>query len=86
MLNAGDKSTQKRNIRRALKLAFELGDDLWTKAKAPLKLVTFDSARCFDDDEAIAEYMTALLETNDPDLPFFRPQQCRAGQGHGAGG
>lgn len=68
MLNAGDKSTQKRNIRRALKLAFELGDDLWTKAKAPLKLVTFDSARCFDDDEAIAEYMTALLETNDPDL------------------
>lgn len=28
MLNAGDKSTQKRNIRRALKLAFELGDDL----------------------------------------------------------
>lgn len=39
-----------------------------TKAKAPLKLVAFDSARCLDDDEAIAEYMTALLETNDPDL------------------
>lgn len=28
MLNAGDKSTQKRNIRNALKLASELGDDL----------------------------------------------------------
>jgi putative addiction module killer protein len=28
MLNAGDKSTQKRDIRRALKLATELGDDL----------------------------------------------------------
>ena len=28
MLNAGDKSTQKRDIRRALKLAAELGDDL----------------------------------------------------------
>ncbi len=28
MLNAGDKSTQKKNIRRALKLAAELGDDL----------------------------------------------------------
>ncbi len=28
MLNAGDKSTQKRDIRRALKLASELGDDL----------------------------------------------------------
>lgn len=27
MLNAGDKSTQKRDIRRALKLAAELGDD-----------------------------------------------------------
>ncbi|MBK7062472.1 MAG: type II toxin-antitoxin system RelE/ParE family toxin [Rubrivivax sp.] len=28
MLNAGDKSTQKRDIRRAVKLAAELGDDL----------------------------------------------------------
>lgn len=28
MLNAGDKSTQRRDIRRALKLATELGDDL----------------------------------------------------------
>ena len=28
MLNAGDKATQKRDIRRALKLASELGDDL----------------------------------------------------------
>ena len=27
MLNAGDKSTQKRDIRRALKLAVELGDE-----------------------------------------------------------
>ena len=28
ILNAGDKSSQKRDIRRALKLASELGDDL----------------------------------------------------------
>lgn len=28
MLTAGDKSSQKRDIRRALKLAAELGDDL----------------------------------------------------------
>jgi putative addiction module killer protein len=28
MLNAGDKSTQKRDIRHALKLASELGEDL----------------------------------------------------------
>lgn len=28
LLNGGDKSTQKRDIRRALKLASEIGDDL----------------------------------------------------------
>jgi putative addiction module killer protein len=28
MLNAGDKGTQRKDIRRALKLAAELGDDL----------------------------------------------------------
>ena len=28
LLNAGDKSTQKRDIRQALKLASQLGDDL----------------------------------------------------------
>ena len=39
-----------------------------TKTKAPLKLVAFDAARYLDDDDAIAEYMTAVLETNDPDL------------------
>jgi probable addiction module antidote protein len=39
-----------------------------TKAKAPLKLVAFDAAKYLDDDEAIAEYMTAVLEENDPDL------------------
>ncbi len=35
---------------------------------APIKLVAFDAARYLDDDDAIAEYMTAILETNDPDL------------------
>ena len=39
-----------------------------SNTKTPLKLVTFDAARYLDDDEAIAEYMTAILETNDPDL------------------
>lgn len=33
-----------------------------------VKLVPFDAARYLDDDEAIAEYMTAVLETDDPDL------------------
>ena len=36
--------------------------------EAPLKLVAFDAARYLNNDEAIAEYMTAVLETNDPDL------------------
>jgi len=39
-----------------------------TKAKAPLKLVAFDAAKYLNDDESIAEYMTAVLETNDADL------------------
>ena len=39
-----------------------------TKVKAPLKLVAFDAAKYLNDDEAIAEYMTAVLEVNDPDL------------------
>jgi probable addiction module antidote protein len=39
-----------------------------TKARAPLKLVAFDAAKNLNDDEAIAEYMTAVLETEDPDL------------------
>jgi probable addiction module antidote protein len=33
-----------------------------------MKLLEFDAARYLNDDEAIAEYMTAVLETNDPDL------------------
>ena len=39
-----------------------------TKALAPMKLIEFDAARYLNDDEAIAEYVTAVLETNDPDL------------------
>lgn len=39
-----------------------------TKAKTKVKLLPFDAARYLSDDEAIAEYMTAVLETDDPDL------------------
>ena len=39
-----------------------------TKAKSPMKLLAFDAARYLDDDEAIAEYMTAVLESNDYEL------------------
>ncbi|MCC6302287.1 MAG: putative addiction module antidote protein [Gammaproteobacteria bacterium] len=38
------------------------------KPKTKAKLVPFDAVRYLTDDEAIAEYMTAVLETDDPDL------------------
>ena len=38
------------------------------KSKATPKLVPFDAARYLDNDKAIAEYMTAVLETGDADL------------------
>lgn len=39
-----------------------------TAAKTPMKLIAFDAARYLHDDKAIAEYMTAILEADDPDL------------------
>ena len=39
-----------------------------TKAKAPLKLIPFDAAKYLKDDHAIAEYVAAVMEANDPDL------------------
>jgi probable addiction module antidote protein len=39
-----------------------------SKTNTPTKLLPFDAARYLTDDAAIAEYMTAILETDDPDL------------------
>ena len=39
-----------------------------TVAKAPPRLVAYDAAKYLGDDEAIAEYMAAVLETSDSDL------------------
>jgi probable addiction module antidote protein len=39
-----------------------------SKSKAKGKLLPFDAARYLTDDAAVAEYMTAVLETDDPDL------------------
>lgn len=39
-----------------------------SKSKAKPKLLPFDAARYLIDDAAIAEYMTAVFETDDPDL------------------
>jgi probable addiction module antidote protein len=36
--------------------------------KPKTKLLPFDAARYLNDEVAIAEYMTAVLETDDPDL------------------
>ncbi len=38
------------------------------KSSSSIKLVAFDAARYLDSDEAVAEYMSAMLEGNDPDL------------------
>lgn len=38
------------------------------KAKTSRKLLPFDAARYLTDEAAIAEYMTAMLEANEPDL------------------
>jgi probable addiction module antidote protein len=53
-----------------------------TEAKAPMKLVAFDAAKYLDDDDAIAEYMAAVLETNNSDLLLLALSDvARAGNG-----
>jgi probable addiction module antidote protein len=39
-----------------------------SKTKGRAKLLPFDAARYLTDDAAVAEYVTAVLETDDPDL------------------
>jgi probable addiction module antidote protein len=39
-----------------------------SKSDAAPKLHPFDAARYLDSEDAIAEYMTAVLEADDPDL------------------
>ena len=39
-----------------------------SKAKSQPKLVPFDAAKYLTDEEAVAEYMNAVLEAEDPDL------------------
>jgi probable addiction module antidote protein len=39
-----------------------------TKAKNPRKLLPFDAARYLTDDAAVAEYVNAVLEADDPDV------------------
>ena len=39
-----------------------------TKTKIRLRLIAFDAVRYLDNDEAIADYMTAMLETGDSNV------------------
>jgi probable addiction module antidote protein len=39
-----------------------------SKSKGRAKLIPFDAARYLTDDAAVAEYVTAVLEADDPDL------------------
>lgn len=39
-----------------------------SSTKLPQRLVPFDAGRYLTDDVAVAEYMNAVLETEDPDL------------------
>lgn len=36
--------------------------------KVPAKLMPFDAARYLTDDTAVAEYLTAVIEADNPDL------------------
>ena len=39
-----------------------------TKTKSRLRLIAFDAVRYLANDDAIADYMTAVLETGDSDV------------------
>jgi len=63
LLLGGDKSTQKRDIKRAIEMARALDKERPMKKFAP-----FDAADCLDDEETVAEYITAALEDPNPDV------------------
>lgn len=68
LLCGGDKSSQQRDITQGHQVGLEPRRGPVSKAKNPAKLHPFDAARYLDSDEAVAEYMAAVLETEDPDL------------------
>ena len=49
------------------------------------KLVPFDPARYLTDDAAVAEYMTAVLESGDPDLLLLALNDVARARGMAAG-
>ncbi len=64
LLCGGDKAAQKRDIQRAKRMAGELTEnDAVSAGYAP-----FDVAEYLDNDEVIAEYLTAAIEDPNPDV------------------
>jgi len=58
---------RRAQVRIASRNSQATGAGTMSKPKAA-KLLPFDAARYLTDDAAVAEYMTAVLETDDPDL------------------
>ena len=63
LLCGGDKSTQSRDIAKARRVLADFGKEL-----AMAKFKPFDISAHLDNDEVIAEFLTAALEDPNPDV------------------
>ena len=68
MLGGGDKSTQTADVTKAVKLAAMIEEETITKKISIADLPDFDAAEYLDSEQAIAEYLTVVLEDNDASL------------------
>ena len=63
LLTGGDKSRQKQDIARAKSMARAEGDEAMTTTYSP-----FDASAYLDNDEVVAEYLSAAAEDPNPDV------------------
>jgi probable addiction module antidote protein len=74
LLIGGEKSSQKRDIKRAIRMARDLEESAMRKTKSKkrvMRLAPFDASEYLDNEEVIAEYLAAALEDPNPDV-FLR--------------